>query len=53
MYLCILNGAGEVVLHRNVRANPDTFLKAVAPYPEDLAVAVERIFIWAAHPQPT
>ncbi len=41
MFLCILNQAGELVLHRNMRANPDAFLKAVAPYREDLVVAVE------------
>ncbi len=46
MYLCILNGAGEVVLHRNMRANPDAFLEAVAPYREDLVVAVECMFTW-------
>ena len=40
MYLCILDQAGEVLLHRNFRANPDAFLKAVAPYREDLVVAV-------------
>ena len=40
MYLCILNQVGEVLLHRNMRANPDAFLKAVAPYREDLVVSV-------------
>jgi transposase len=46
MYLCILNQAGEVLLHRNLRATPEAFLKAVAPYREDLVVAVECIFTW-------
>ena len=46
MYLCILNQAGEVLLHRNMRANPDAFLKAVGPYREDLVVAVECMFTW-------
>ncbi len=46
MYLCILNQAGEVLLHRNMRANPDSFLKAVGPYREDLVVSVERMFTW-------
>jgi len=46
MYLCILDQAGEVQLHRNLRTNPDAFLKAVAPYREDLVVAVECIFTW-------
>jgi hypothetical protein len=36
MYLCILDEAGTVLLHRNLRAKPDAFLKAVAPYREDL-----------------
>ena len=46
MYLCILDQSGEVLLHRNFRANPDAFLKAVAPYREDLVIAVECIFTW-------
>jgi transposase len=46
MYVCILNQAGEVRLHRNMRATPEAFLKAVAPYRDDLVVAVECIFTW-------
>ena len=46
MYLCILDQAGEVLMHRNYRTNPGAFLKAVAPYREDLVVAVECIFTW-------
>jgi transposase len=46
MYLCILNQDGEIVLHRNMKAAPDPFLKAIAPYREDLVVAVECIFTW-------
>jgi hypothetical protein len=46
MYLCILNQAGEVLLHCNLRANPDAFLKAVGLYREDLVVAVECVFTW-------
>ncbi len=41
-----LDQAGEVLLHKNIRANPDAFLKAVANYREDLVVAVECIFTW-------
>ena len=29
MYLCILNQSGAIVLHRNMPADPDSFLKAV------------------------
>jgi hypothetical protein len=44
MYLCILNHEGESVFHRNMPSAPDCFLKAIAPYREDLVVAVEGIF---------
>jgi transposase len=46
MYLCILDGAGQVLLHRNVGSTPAAFLAAVAPYRDDLAVAVECMFTW-------
>jgi transposase len=46
MYLCILNQTGEIVLHRNMRAAPEPFLQAIAPYREDLVVCVECIFTW-------
>ena len=46
MYLCILNQAGEMLVHRNMPAGPEPFLKAVAPYREDLVVCVECIFTW-------
>jgi transposase len=46
MYVCVLNQAGEVLLHRNMKASPEPFLKAIAPYREDLVVCVECIFTW-------
>jgi transposase len=46
MYLCILNQNGEIVFHRNMRAAPEPFLQAIAPYREDLVVCVECIFTW-------
>jgi transposase len=46
MYVCILNQEGEVLLHRNLRCDPEEFLRATAPYREDLVVAVECIFTW-------
>jgi transposase len=46
MYVCILNHAGEVMVHQNLPAEPDAFLKVIAPYREDVAVAVECIFTW-------
>ena len=46
MYLCVLNQEGEIVLHRNMPSTSESFLKAVAPYRDDVAVAVECIFTW-------
>lgn len=46
MYLCILHQDGEILLHRNMKTSPEMFLKAIAPYREDLVVAVECIFTW-------
>src|ERR671930_699936 len=46
MYVCILSQDGEVVLHRNMQAAPEPFLKAIAPYRDGLVVAVECIFTW-------
>src|SRR5437899_3015622 len=46
MYMCILNQAGAIVLHRNMKAEPDSFLKAIAPFRQDIAVAVECMFTW-------
>ena len=34
------------VMHRNMKAAPEPFLKAIAPYREDLVVCVECIFTW-------
>jgi len=46
MYLCVLNQEGEILLHRNMPAGPEPFLKAVAPYRADQVVCVECIFTW-------
>jgi transposase len=46
MYVCVLNQDEEVLLHRDRKAAPGPFLKAIAPYREDLVVCVECIFTW-------
>lgn len=46
MYLCILNQEGEILVHRNMPAGPEPFLKTIAPYRENLVVCVECIFTW-------
>jgi transposase len=46
MYVCILNRDGEILLHRKMPTTPEIFLKAIAPYHQDLVVAVECMFTW-------
>jgi transposase len=46
MYVCIVNHAGEILVHRHMKAAPEPLLKAVAPYRDGLVVAVACIFTW-------
>jgi transposase len=46
MYVCILDQAGTILVHKNLPATPEAFLRVAAPYREDLVVAVECIFTW-------
>jgi hypothetical protein len=44
---CIVNRDGEILLHRHMPTSPESFLKAMAPYRQDLVVGhcqlVERV----------
>jgi transposase len=46
MYVCILNRDGEIVVHRNMPTRPEALLKTIAPYRENIVIAVECIFTW-------
>src|SRR5512132_3039729 len=46
MYVCILSQDGEVMLHRHISASLDALLKAIAPYRDDMVIAVACIFTW-------
>jgi transposase len=46
MYVCILKQDGEMMLHRDMKASPDTVLKAIAPYRDGIVVAVKCMFTW-------
>jgi hypothetical protein len=46
MYLCVLNQAGEILVHRHLKAAPEPFLKSIAPYREDLVVCGACLFTW-------
>jgi transposase len=47
MYVCIVNHHGEILVHHNSNANPETFLKVIAPYREDMVVAVACMCTWS------
>jgi transposase len=46
MSVCILDQAGEILLHQHMKASPETCLRTITPYRADLVVAVECIFTW-------
>jgi hypothetical protein len=44
MYVCLLSHEGAMLVHRNMKAAPDPFLKVIAPYRDGLVIAVECLF---------
>ena len=46
MDLCVLHHDGEILLHQKMQAGPEPFLKARAPYREDLVVGVACLVTW-------
>jgi transposase len=46
MYVCVLDQKGQTLVHQNMRAEPQSFLRAIAPYREDIVVCVECMFTW-------
>jgi hypothetical protein len=45
-YVCILNQAGEIVLHKNIKANPQALIDTIEPYRDNLVIGVECMFTW-------
>jgi transposase len=46
MYCCIVDQAGQVLVHRNLQTRGDHFLNLIAPYRDGLVVGVECMFSW-------
>jgi len=46
MYVCILNNSGKIVLHKNIKTDPELFFELIFPYLEDVVVGVECMFSW-------
>jgi len=46
MYPCIIDNNGDTLFHRNLKTDKQAFLKAIAPYRDDLVVSAECMFTW-------
>jgi transposase len=46
MYVCILDQAGEILVHKNISTSPQALLRIIEPFLPDVAVTVECIFTW-------
>jgi hypothetical protein len=46
LYVCILNQAGEILLHQNMKASPEAFLRSITSYRAAIVMAVECFFTW-------
>jgi transposase len=46
MYVCILDQAGKILVHKNILTSPQAFLRIIEPFLPDVAVSVECIFTW-------
>ena len=44
--VCILDQSGTILVHKNLHATPDDCLRVIAPYRDDLVVAVEGLCTW-------
>ena len=46
LYVCILDNAGNPVVHKQIKASPTALLKLIAPFRSDLVIGVECMFSW-------
>jgi predicted NBD/HSP70 family sugar kinase len=44
MYVCILDAEGKIRLHQNIKTDPKALLTILAPFREDVVVAVGKNF---------
>jgi len=46
MYVCVLDQQGKVVVHQNIKTNPDQLLDLLAQYLDNIVIGVECVFCW-------
>ncbi|MCP4768833.1 MAG: IS110 family transposase [Gammaproteobacteria bacterium] len=50
LYVCILDNTGQKLVHKNIKASPETLLKLITDYQDDLIIGVECMFSSATAP---
>ncbi|ODP95541.1 hypothetical protein BGK46_15720 [Salinivibrio sp. SS2] len=46
LYVCIIDSAGNTVVHKKVDTNPDALLDILAPFQDHIVVGVECMHCW-------
>ena len=46
MYICIINQAGEILVHKNLNTDPRSLYNCISPFLPDIAISVECVFTW-------
>lgn len=46
LYVCILDNTGQKLVHKNIKASPETLLTLITDYQDDLIIGVECMFSW-------
>ena len=46
MYVCVISNKGRTLVHKNIKADPQTFFELIFPFLEDVVVAAECMFAW-------
>lgn len=46
LYVCIIDDAGEIIVHKNINANPNSLLALLEPYIGNVVVGVECMHCW-------
>ncbi len=46
LYVCILDQEGEVLIHKNIKANPKALMTLIKPFLDGLVIGVECMFSW-------
>ena len=46
LYVCILDQQGNILVHKNIKADPEALMRLVNPYLDDLVIGVECMFSW-------